>query len=433
MMNVINWTMKNGDELKIAEKVFNDEILVSKAEFGVKILSREDYGIEQENDLKALCLFFNGKIKPNDILFALDTLARPDYSYESEKELKALKCYFNKTIDKNDVDKHIHNYNEKMGKPFTSLQISKFEADKYRIIPGDVLSNPLPSDILVDLCLTSVPYWQQVIYGGSEFEIGREKTPEQYINNICSIFSNNINQIKDSGVIVVNINESFKDGQCVGVVPMFIMEMKNRGFIYIQTCIWDKNKTGKPKGGNNVKRLGNQFEYILIFAKSKNYYFNQLQLKNDKKKCTVTSNCKEQSKATGTHVSNRYDTVCDVISQNFISDIMVLNQTSGRSQTEFGLDFFGSFPTLFPIPFILTFSPENGVVWDPCGGSGTVGRQSLFLGRSAVISELYEKNVKNISKLLEEGVKSFNKEEFEFFKQKLGVNPIDEIEYELVA
>lgn len=433
MINVIKWTMENGDDLKIAEKVFNNEILVSEAEFGVKVLSREDYGLEQEKELKALKLFFNGKIKVNDVLFALETLARPDYSYESEKNLKALKFYFNRVINKNDVNKHIHEYNEKMGLSFTNVQFSGYKSDKYLIIPGDVLSNPLPSEVLVDLCLTSVPYWQQVKYGSSALEIGREKTPEQYVNNICSIFSNNIDQIKDSGVIVVNINESFKDGQCVGVVPMFILEMKKRGFLYIQTCIWDKNKTGKPSGGKSVRRLGNQFEYILIFTKKVDYYFNPIRLKNDKKTCKVTKNCKEQSNNVGTHVSNRYDSVYDLLSENSTSDILLLNQTSSRSQSEFGMNFFGSFPTLFPVPFILTFSPENGVVWDPCGGSGTVGRQSLFLGRSTIISELYDKNVKNISKLLEEGVNSFNNDEFQSLNERLGYNTIELVNYELVA
>ena len=432
MSNVILWTNQHGDKLNLVEQVFEGKILISQAAFAVETLAREDYGYSQEKELKALKFYLEGKIKSNDIIFALEILNRPDYGYEAEKNLKVLSSYFNGIISQIEVNKHILDYHIKMNLPFTNLSFSKYQSDRYQIIKGDVLQNPLPKELLIDLCLTSVPYWKQVKYGNSEFEIGREKTPEKYVENITNIFDNNKNQIKDHGVIVVNINESFKDGQCVGVVPMFILEMKKRGFAYIQTCIWDKNKTGKPSGGKNVKRLGNQFEYILIFAKSKDFYFNPIRLKNDKKTCKVTKNCKEQSNNIGTHVSNRYDTVYDVISENSTSDILVLNQTSARSQSEFGMDFFGSFPTLFPVPFILIFSPENGVVWDPCGGSGTVGRQSLFLGRSTVISELYEKNVRNISELLEEGIKSFNKEDLDVLKNRIGFSS-SEIEYELVA
>jgi hypothetical protein len=35
--------------------------------------------------------------------------------------------------------------------------------------------------------------------------------------------------------------------------------------------------------------------------------------------------------------------------------------------------------TLLPIPFIMSFVPENGTVYDPFGGTGTTGRTLLSL------------------------------------------------------
>ena len=81
-------------------------------------------------------------------------------------------------------------------------------------------------------------------------------------------------------------------------------------------------------------------------------------------------------------------------------------------------DFFGSFPTLLPIPFILSFIPENGTLWDPFGGTGTTGRVALLLNRKVIISELYEKNVVKIAEILEKGYSEFNEADYELVKSE---------------
>lgn len=44
----------------------------------------------------------------------------------------------------------------------------------------------------------------------------------------------------DSGVIMININDSFQDGVCVGVVPLLIVEMQKAGFFYLGKTVWVK-------------------------------------------------------------------------------------------------------------------------------------------------------------------------------------------------
>ncbi len=92
---------------------------------------------------------------------------------------------------------------------------------------------------------------------------------------------------------------------------------------------------------------------------------------------------------------------------------MKLNISKERSQQD-GLQngFFGSFSNALPIPFILSFFPENGTVWDPFGGTGTTGRAALMLNRKVIISELYDKNIPKISEVLEKGIYDYDEEEY---------------------
>ena len=225
-------------------------------------------------------------------------------------------------------------------------------------------------------------------YGGDKNEIGWEKTPQEFVSKIVSVFMNNIDNFKETSSIIINVNESFKDGECVGIVPMLIEEFKRQGLIYVQLCIWRK-LDGKPSG-NNVKRFLNSFEYLLIFSKTKNYFFDRIRIKDESKKLEVKSGCKEQGgKEKSYHISNNYRQIKDFVTENVIGDIMSLNITNERSQTQKeDSEFFGSFPNNFPLPFLLSFCPEGGTVWDPFTGTGTVGRQSLMLGRKFVGHEL---------------------------------------------
>jgi hypothetical protein len=62
----------------------------------------------------------------------------------------------------------------------------------------------------------------------------------------------------DSGVIMINIHDSYQGGVCVGVVPLLTVEMQKAGFFYVDHVIWDK-QNNKPQG-NDTKRFMNGYE-----------------------------------------------------------------------------------------------------------------------------------------------------------------------------
>lgn len=69
----------------------------------------------------------------------------------------------------------------------------------------------------------------------------------------------------------------------------------------------------------------------------------------------------------------------------------------------------------------MTLCPENGTVWDPFTGTGTVGRQSLLLGRSFIGHELYEKNIETLLTVLKKGESEFDSKQLNVINLTLGL------------
>ncbi len=376
-----------------------------------------------------------GDVSINKVGFFLKTLERSDYGLKNEEEALILKLFLLGNINEIQVNNLILVYNGKKNEPFTNFNLGGLKHSDYQIIVGDCKKTKLPVSTKIDLVMTSIPYYQQIEYGKVEdgdlvkYEIGWEKKPEDYVKNVCETFSLNYDNINESGVVVINVNESYKNGECVGVVPMIIVEMKRLGYKYIQTTCWFK-KDEKPQP-NNIKRLKTNFEYCLIFTKTSGYYFNPIKIKNDKKKCRITKGCKEQGRTEPTYyISNIYDTLTGFMEEQEMMDVIRINQNTERGKREFETNFFGDYPSLLPAFFTLIFTPVGGVCWDPYGGNGG-SSIVLQLGRKLVINELYPKNVKIIVKAIEKNLTEKDQEGINRMNEQLWGEENFEQEFEL--
>jgi DNA modification methylase len=364
-----------------------------------------------------------GDVSINKVGVFLKTLENKEYGLENEIEGMILNQYLNGNINELQVENLVKDYKFKKDEPYTNFELTEEDKENFKIIVGNCRTTKLPEETKIDMVMTSIPYYQQVKYGDKEDgelvkeEIGRERTPEEYVKNVCETFSLNYENLKDTGVIVININESYKNGECVGVVPMIILEMKRIGYKYIQTTCWYK-KDEKPQP-NYIKRLKTNFEYCLIFTKTKDYYFNPIKIKNDKKKCKITTGCKEQGRTEKTyHMSNNYDTLTGFMEQQEMLDVIKINQNTERGKRELGSKFFGDYPSLLPAFFTLIYTPEGGVCWDPYGGVGGTS-VVLHLGRKLVINELYPKNVEVMEKVIKRNLYVKNQEEINKMNEQL--------------
>ncbi|AZA78107.1 hypothetical protein EG347_11580 [Chryseobacterium sp. G0186] len=381
------------------------------------------------NNLDLSTKILENEISCDRVKQALDLLTNKElnYSLEKEKEAKILDGFLNKNYDFRKAKLLVNQYHTKKDKRITNINpITEINSERYSILPGNCLDAQFPKDTLLNGIFTSIPYYNQIEYSdkntqGQEFEIGREKKPLEFIKNIVDVMKLGSENMKDNGVIIINLHDSYQGGICVGIVALLVTEMQKAGFFYIDQVIWQKSNN-KPQG-NNTKRFTNGYESILIFSKSKDYYYDQLRIFDPEKSATVKKGCSEQGnkgadKVSSYHISNHYKTIRNFLCDNDIEQILKLNISKERSQQD-GLQngFFGSFPTLLPVPFLLSFIPENGTVWDPFGGTGTTGRAALMLNRKVIISELYEKNIVKICEILEKGASEYNEQDYITLKQ----------------
>jgi DNA modification methylase len=64
-------------------------------------------------------------------------------------------------------------------------------------------------DGIVNTCVTSPPYFGLRSYGGGDAEIGKEETPEQFIENIVAVFREVRRVLRDDGTLWLNLGDSY--------------------------------------------------------------------------------------------------------------------------------------------------------------------------------------------------------------------------------
>jgi len=140
-----------------------------------------------------------------------------------------------------------------------------------QIICGDNLElfKQLP-DNCIDLVITSPPYYQQRNYGGG---MGNEKTVEEYIENLLKVFNECIRVVKDTGSIVFNLGDKYKNGSLLLVPYLFAIKAleANPNIKLVNNITWVKLN---PTPRQYKRRLVNSTEPFFHFVKSDNYYYN---------------------------------------------------------------------------------------------------------------------------------------------------------------
>ena len=125
----------------------------------------------------------------------------------------------------------------------------------------------------VDVVMTSPPYYQQRQYIGDS-ELGAEKTPEEFIDNLVEIFGQCSKVLKPTGSILININDSYKKGALQQIPFRLSIAIADKlGLVLRNTIIWDKKNKYSPESTN--RRRHTSHDYIFHFVKdAKAYYYN---------------------------------------------------------------------------------------------------------------------------------------------------------------
>ena len=278
-------------------------------------------------------------------------------------------------------------------------------------------------DHSVDCCVTSPPYYLLRDYGGIAGQIGLEDTPEEYVEKLLVVFREVKRLLKNSGTLWVNIGDSYSGSgknngntkpatqkqasnnashavritkvktlpskSLIGIPWLFAFAMVNDGWILRQDIIWHKPSV-MPESVKD--RFCKSHEYIFLFTKKPNYYFDhQFALEpatgyDGRSTETVTRG--EFDQEVWGHSSGEKrerwpqrgyvgkDGSTGLSEQHHGKHIPTRPMRTKRdvwtvASEPSDINHFAMFPQRLILPCILCGCPENGLVLDPFLGSGT--------------------------------------------------------------
>lgn len=247
------------------------------------------------------------------------------------------------------------------------------------IFEGDALTvlQRLP-DCSVQSVITSPPYWGLRDYSIPD-QLGLEGTLAQYVNALCSIFSEARRVLKDDGIFWLNIGDGYTSGNrgwrapdkknparamsvrpetpdglkpkdLLGIPWRLAFALQEDGWYLRADIIWNK-PNAMPESVKD--RPTRSHEYIFMFTKDERYFYDRAAI----------------MEVNGTGKRNRR-TVWNIHTQAF----------SGAH--------FATFPPALVDPCIRAATKPDDFILDPFFGSGTAGLVAQQLGRKYVGIEL---------------------------------------------
>lgn len=246
-------------------------------------------------------------------------------------------------------------------------------------------------DETIQTIITSPPYWNKRKYSENNNEIGSEKTPVEYVNNLVKHLTDCHRVLKNEGSFFLNLGDTFLHGSLQNIPHRVVIKLIENGWILRNTIIWKKTN---PKPSSSKTNLTPSYEYIFHLVKTKNYLYNHL-------KTSTSTKSKPSHPPRHRNINNesinKYSPYIPSLSGKNIEDYWdndiiktaVANQ-SILKKYDIDIEHPAPFPTDIVILPILQTSNEGNIVLDPFSGIGTVGVVALKLNRKYVGYELNE-------------------------------------------
>lgn len=244
------------------------------------------------------------------------------------------------------------------------------------VICGDSRSELKSFEGQVDLIVTSPPY------ADARRKHYDSVHPDEFAEWFLTFHEPFFNALKPSGSLVLNIKDKVVDGVRHRFVWRTIDALSERGWFAIEDYVWHKTN---PMPGRWPTRLRDGWEYCFHLAKSKRPYFNaegvekpvgdwvETRLKKLGESDLSRHNSANAS-GFGRDVS-RWVGKDRVLPSNVLS-LALVGKNKGHPAV---------FPVGLPLFFIKLLCPEDGLVVDPFGGSGTTGVAALQTNRRCIL------------------------------------------------
>ncbi|HMF57289.1 MAG TPA: site-specific DNA-methyltransferase [Pyrinomonadaceae bacterium] len=262
-----------------------------------------------------------------------------------------------------------------MSLPSTELTFKNDNAT-CKIIPGD--SREVLKDYVgqIDLIVTSPPY------ADARHKHYDSVHPDKYVDWFLTFHEPFFNALKPSGSFVLNIKDKIVDGIRHRYVWHTIEALSERGWFCIDDYLWHKTN---PMPGYWPTRLRDGWEYCFHLAKSKRPHLNQ-----DAVRKPIGDWVESRMAKLGENDLSRHNSVNEsgfgrdlsrwvdkqtVLPSNVLS-LALVGKNKGHPAV---------FPVDLPLFFIKLLCPENGLIADPFGGSGTTGIAALSAGCRSIL------------------------------------------------
>lgn len=282
----------------------------------------------------------------------------------------------------------------------------------------------LPADS-VHCAVTSPPYYALRDYG-LDAQIGREDTPEQYIERLTEVFHELKRVLRPDGTFWLNIADTYcgtgskgsytdpknpkgRNGQriarnnhvpgckqkdLIGIPWLLAFALRADGWYLRSDIIWQKEN---PMPESCKDRPSRCYEHIFLLTKSKHYYYDAAAIAEPIAPTTAarykrgngarrkySEGIPGQGKVQGLNRprdGGYYDDALMPTTRNK-RDVWLINTVPYKGAH------FAAFPPKLAETCILAGCPRGGVVLDPFLGSGTTGKAAKDLDRHYIGIEL---------------------------------------------
>ena len=265
-----------------------------------------------------------------------------------------------------------------------------------QVLLGDVreLSRGLPAGS-VQCIVTSPPYYGHRAYsaGRDPRELGREQTPEDYVDALVGCLGEAGRLLRDDGTLWLNLGDTYRRGRLLGIPWRVALALQDAGWHLRADIVWHK-PNAMPSSVRT--RPTTDHEYLFLLSKSARYHYDADAIREPHVTFTERSRMRggrghfgkragtpERGKNQGN--GNLHDARWD---EYF--------HPAGRNRRtvwsvplgKFREAHFAVFPEALIEPCVKAGCPPGGVVLDPFVGSGTTAVVCQRLGRHYLGFEL---------------------------------------------
>ena len=264
----------------------------------------------------------------------------------------------------------------------------------------DIMNKWATLGVTVQSCITSPPYYGLRDYGHPD-QLGMEKTPEEYINKLVTVFRSVRNILADDGTLWVNIGDSYcgtgdkgdykdpkyKDGRngqststskklegykskdLIGIPWMLAFALRADGWYLRCDIIWNKPNAMPSSVTDRPIR---SHEYIFLLSKNKNYYYDY--------EAVLEPYTEPMNRWGGEKLKAEAESTWDagVGQETYRDRSMRPNPLGRRKRSVWSVNtkpykgaHFAIYPEELILPCILAGSKPNDIILDPFMGSGT--------------------------------------------------------------